>query len=388
MKIAVVGAGIAGTAAAWKLAEAGHTVTLFEQAPKCRPVGAGFLLQPSGQDVLRDWGVLDPIARQSARIGGLRAIHRSGRTLVELDYHKINPDFCAYGVQRSIIFESLCRRSKQAGVEIREGRRVTSYTNHERSVALFDHDSARIGEFDLLVAADGSSSALRAHSNIPTRVTEYPDAALWTIGPWTGDATCLRQILSRDGRMVGILPIGQGKCSFFWGVRRSDEAAVRAAGVAEWKQQVAAYYPDAEEIVAPLTTMEEVIFTPYRSVRMRRVQDGHVVWIGDAAHATSPHLGQGVNLALQDAVTLVTCLQADEPVSTRLARYESARRYTTRFYSALTKGLTPFFQTANPVLQLGRDIVLPVLPQIPYIDRQMVLTMAGLKTGWWSDSID
>ena len=53
MKIAVVGAGIAGTAVAWKLAEAGHAVTLFEQAPTCRPIGAGFLLQPSGQAVLR-----------------------------------------------------------------------------------------------------------------------------------------------------------------------------------------------------------------------------------------------------------------------------------------------------------------------------------------------
>ena len=79
MQFAVVGCGIAGTTAAFLLAEAGHAVTLFEQAPKCGPVGAGFPLQPAGQQILRQLGMLEIATRNAARIDFLHARHRNGR---------------------------------------------------------------------------------------------------------------------------------------------------------------------------------------------------------------------------------------------------------------------------------------------------------------------
>ena len=71
-RIAVVGAGIAGTAAALSLARAGHRVELFERAPVLGPVGAGLLLQPSGQAVLRDLGLLPAVTNRSEPIAELR----------------------------------------------------------------------------------------------------------------------------------------------------------------------------------------------------------------------------------------------------------------------------------------------------------------------------
>ena len=65
------------------------------------------------------------------------------------------------------------------------------------------------------------------------------------------------------------------------------------------------------------------------------------------------------------------------------AAYESARRSVTRFYSVLTGALTPYFQTSNLLLHFGRDLALPLMPHLPYIVLQMVLTMAGLNTGWF-----
>ncbi|QDV41136.1 hypothetical protein Enr13x_09740 [Stieleria neptunia] len=90
MNIAVVGSGIAGTTVAWQLADQGHSVTLFEQAGKCGPIGAGILLQPSGQAVLARLGVLDEVTLKTAKISNLLAQHRSGRTLVHLPYAKVS----------------------------------------------------------------------------------------------------------------------------------------------------------------------------------------------------------------------------------------------------------------------------------------------------------
>ena len=150
-----------------------------------------------------------------------------------------------------------------------------------------------------------------------------------------------------------------------------------------WKQQVVDFYPAADELLAEITSFDEITFATYRNVRMKSVVDRRVVFIGDAAHATSPHLGQGANLALVDAVCLADQLSANPDYSTAFARYRDARRSTTNYYSKLTGILTPFFQTQSRIQQFGRNLVLPVMPKLPFVGKQMALTMAGLKSGWF-----
>ncbi|MDB4439769.1 FAD-dependent monooxygenase [Planctomicrobium sp.] len=182
-----------------------------------------------------------------------------------------------------------------------------------------------------------------------------------------------------------MLPVGENRCSFFWGLKKTEEANVRSAGVDQWKRQVADFYPPAAEAVEHVESMDELIFASYRSVKMKRVTQGRVAFIGDAAHATSPHLGQGLNLALEDALCLSQQIAKTEDYRVALKNFESKRSPTTSYYSTLTATLTPFFQTPNRILQLGRDASLPIMPHLPYIGKQMVLTMAGLKTGWFGD---
>lgn len=386
MDIAVVGGGIAGTTIAWQLRTQGHRVTLFEQAAKCGPVGAGILLQPSGQAVLQQLGLLDAIRDVSPPIKSLHAQHRSGGTLVRLPYCKLSNDLFALGVLRGNLFSLLLDRCRSHGVEIREGHQIAEYVQSDSSVDLTCSNGGSAGSYDLLIAADGSRSRLREFSGLTRSVYEYPDAALWTIGPYTGPQDTLLQVVARCGRLMGMLPVGENRCSFFWGIKKTEEAEVRSAGSDRWKQQVAEFFPPAEEAVADVMSMDELIFASYRSVRMKRVTDGRVVFIGDAAHATSPHLGQGLNLALEDALCLLQHLKKYDDHRIAFKKYESDRTSTLSYYSTLTAALTPFFQTSNRLLQLGRDLSLPVMPHLPYVGRQMILTLAGLKTGWLSDN--
>jgi 2-polyprenyl-6-methoxyphenol hydroxylase-like FAD-dependent oxidoreductase len=105
--VGITGFGIAGGALAILLARAGHKVTLIERALQVGPVGAGFLLQPSGQRVLKRIGLLENIAAQSEPLHGLHAFKASGGTLVHLRYKGAGPNLHAYGVHRGLLFETL-----------------------------------------------------------------------------------------------------------------------------------------------------------------------------------------------------------------------------------------------------------------------------------------
>src|SRR5579864_3942076 len=95
-RIGIVGCGVAGLSSAMLLARREHHVTMIERAPELRPVGAGLLLQPSGQLALRQMGLLEEVIARAEPIAGLRAWTHRGRALVQLDYRKVDPAMHGY----------------------------------------------------------------------------------------------------------------------------------------------------------------------------------------------------------------------------------------------------------------------------------------------------
>jgi 2-polyprenyl-6-methoxyphenol hydroxylase-like FAD-dependent oxidoreductase len=84
MKVGIVGCGTAGAAAAIMLSHQGADVSVFERVPSPKPIGAGIMLQPTGQAVLARMGLLQPIAERGARIDRLWFRTPSGRTIVDM----------------------------------------------------------------------------------------------------------------------------------------------------------------------------------------------------------------------------------------------------------------------------------------------------------------
>ena len=109
-RIGVVGFGIAGAAAATLLAKSRHFVTLMERAVQVGPIGAGLLLQPSGQAVLRRMGLLSRVLSSAASIEELHAVRIDGRTLIRLPYGEFEDGCRAYGVHRGVLFSVLRQR--------------------------------------------------------------------------------------------------------------------------------------------------------------------------------------------------------------------------------------------------------------------------------------
>ncbi|HEY0007985.1 MAG TPA: NAD(P)/FAD-dependent oxidoreductase [Tepidisphaeraceae bacterium] len=376
LHIGVVGGGIAGCASALMLARDGHEVDLFERTPRIGPVGAGILLQPSGQAVLQNLGLLESIAAVAEPIDELIAYTHRNRLLSRLPYRDHTPGMYALGVHRADLFAVIHGALVGSGVRVHLGQIINgTIATAEKRVLLADDKS--IGAFDMVIAADGSRSALRQVSGLQAFVHAYQPAALWAVGHSNQVRGQLMQYTRGACELCGLLPMGGGRCSFFWGVDQREWATLRTHSFADWRSRVLRLAPLSESIFETVKDWSALLFSSYRAVVMPRVVRDRLVIIGDAAHAAGPHLGQGVNLALMDAALLCASLEANESLHSALNGYNAAQRNRNAWYSFATAALMPSFQGRLPGLGWARDQVLPRLQQLPPIRRLMLQTLCG-----------
>jgi 2-polyprenyl-6-methoxyphenol hydroxylase-like FAD-dependent oxidoreductase len=380
-RVGVVGLGVAGAATAALLARAGHKVTVLERAPEVGPTGAGALLQPSGQRALARLGLAETVEE-------LVAYTPRGRELVRLAYGDFEPGCHGLGVHRGDLFAALNGLVAATGVDVRLGVEADSFAPAGGLVLVRDAAGEAHGPFELVVAADGSRSALRARSGLVRWEHEYRYGALWAVGTCEAVRGRLHQVVRGTSRLVGLLPLGAGRCNLFWSLRHDALDALHDRGFDAWRREVVALCPEADELLSGLRGFEETRLTTYRHVVLRRPYADRLVLVGDACHAMSPHLGQGINLALLDALCLAGSLDAEPDLARALERYANERRAQVRYYARVTLALTPFFQSGGVVKGLGRDLALPVLQRNRWARRRMLLALSGLASGVRDQRLD
>ena len=113
LSIAVIGAGSAGPAAATLLARQGHHVQLFDQAKKNLPVGAGFMLQPSGMEVLHQLECLEDVLNNTSTIHSLFCKNTQEKTLLDLNYKAVAPHLFGAGTLRSSFLNILLNTTEK-----------------------------------------------------------------------------------------------------------------------------------------------------------------------------------------------------------------------------------------------------------------------------------
>ena len=389
MKIAIVGYGTAGQAAAIFLARDGHEIEMFERSPELKPVGAGFLLQPTGLGVMAALGLRDAAIARGARIERLFGTNAVGQMVMDMRYAEHAPDSFGLGMTRGALF-ALLHATCVHTASIRTGIRIEKVGDGGRG--LVDAAGTEHGPYDLIVAADGAGSTLRSSSGLVRRDPVYPWGAMWCLLPADGwpHAAELRQRYDGTRTMLGVLPVGTrpdlaGRwLTFYYSLAGPRIDTFDGEALATMQADVAALWPELAERTRALVDATQLNRARYRDVVLKKPWRERTVFIGDAAHGMSPQLGQGVNMALLDAQALADALRAHTDLATALAQYARTRASHVAVYQALSRWLTPLFQSDAATLGTLRDRVFGPFGQLPFARREMLKILTGTKRGWFS----
>jgi 2-polyprenyl-6-methoxyphenol hydroxylase-like FAD-dependent oxidoreductase len=382
LDIAVVGCGVAGQAAATLLAERGHRVTIYEKFTEPQPVGAGLLLQPTGLAVLRELDLADAAIAGGARIAGLEARTHRGRSILDLRYADLHPLAYGVGIHRATLFDLLHGRLLKSPARLVTGAEIVDVDKTH----LIEENGTRHGPFDLIVAADGVHSALRTRLMPHARAPIYRWGCMWTTVPdlsGIGAAGLLRQRVRGTRLMMGLLPVGRNEVTMYWSLPIRALGRSKTIDLAAWRRTATALWPEAAPIIDHAAA-GGVARATYRHVSLGHWNAGPVLFIGDAAHGTSPQLGQGANLGLMDAWTLAQTLDDAPDLLSAFIRFERRRDPSVRYYRRASHLLTPFFQSRLAPLGWLRDAFMGPAHRVPLMRGLMGSTLAGTRRGWFS----
>ena len=386
LDIAIVGYGTAGQSLAVLLSRDGHRVQVFERAPRPGPVGAGFLLQPSGLQVLWRMGLLPQVLAHGAVVRRLYGETPCGRAVMDMRYAGLDARLHGVGMQRGALF-SLLDAAWEHGDALHVDRCIGAIDDSLRRVR--DQHGQWHGPFDLVVATDGAASALRAQVRGTRLDRPYPWGALWCLLP-AGDwpfADELRQRYVAARRMIGLLPVGTRpgdavpRLSFFWSLPCDGFGAWERAGLEPWLDEIGQLWPEARQRLQDIAQPSHLARASYRDAVMDRWYRGRLVLAGDAAHSMSPQLGQGVNMALLDALALRDALRGQADVDAALARYQAARQAHVRLYQFWSRWLTPLFQSDRDWIAHARDLLFRPLGRMPGGRGHMLRVLSGTQQG-------
>jgi FAD-dependent urate hydroxylase len=323
----VIGAGMGGLAAAIALKQTGWDVAVYERAPEIREVGAGITLWTNAFKVLRKLGVGESIEAMSAPIRQSELRNWRGKLLVSSDFAKVSVKLGAptVGIHRADLQAKLADALGHEHIHL--GMTCVAYSQDEKGAsAMFAEGGEERGQ--ILVGADGIKSLVRQHllGEEPLRYAGYT--------AWRGVGLIDRPevplgvtaLAMGRGSQVGMLPIGGGRTYWF---ATANVPAGGTAGPGGHKADLLAHFADwwpaipaAIEATPDAGIVRNDIFDRPPA---RKWTDNRVTLLGDAAHPTTPNLGQGACQAIESGYVLAKCLKEAETAEAGLLAYEKSR---------------------------------------------------------------
>jgi salicylate hydroxylase len=337
--VLVAGAGMGGLALALALLRRGFRVSVFERVPDLKEIGAGFMCSPNGTKVLYALGLKEEIGKIEVRLADRDIRLWNTGQVWRMAGHGADSEK-RYGapflvLHRGDLHAVLVDAVRRLGADVLHvAARCVDFREAGSRVFLHLEDGRQV-EGDVLIGADG------VHSMVRQRLFGADNPRFTGEIAWRG----LIPMASLPERMRGRVTsnwIGPRGSVTMYPVRRAE--LLNFAGLVErddWRVESWIEEGSTEECVRDFSGWHEDIHFLIRNIQtpfkfalflrepLQRWSVGRVSLLGDACHATTPYLGQGLNMALEDAIVLARCLDAVDDPAAALVRYENARRQRT-----------------------------------------------------------
>ncbi|MCE7072575.1 FAD-dependent monooxygenase [Dyadobacter sp. CY327] len=362
MKIAISGAGIAGLTAAIAFQKAGYETTIFEAAPHLKPVGAGLGLAPNAIKALDVLGIADGIIPLGRKLPYFRILDRTGQIISENDSKMISEKFGLdnFSIHRHTLHEALLAHIDPASII--KGKKAIGIERVGKKITLDFADSTTY-QADYLIVADGINSLLRSKIAADD-VKRYAGYTCWR--GVVEDAGSLAHGASEtwdtSGRF-GIVPLNDGKIYWFACVRSiANNPVFNAFGAQDLAKWFRKFHHPIPEILSKASHYALIHNDIYDLAPLAHYAHSNILLVGDAAHATTPNMGQGACQAMEDAATLLTELRKDQPLEKVFAEFESKRMERTQYVIRQSRMIGKIAQTDNLLLAKLRNALLRMSP--------------------------
>lgn len=384
---AIVGGGMGGLALALALGRRGLSVALLERQADPTAFRRGELIQPNGLAVLDRLGLLQDVLTLPVHRNHRFNFYRigSGR-LLTTDYTEL-PAPLNYGLialPRHLVRLVLERVTALPSVRVFLGTTMESLIREDGAVtglvARRGDESIRI-RARIVIGSDGAFSAVRKAAGIPARLHTYREGYLTMVVPRPSGFDHDSRYYVGSSEILGLFPVSPAELYLFYMIPMKEREAVKQAGLAALKRRLAEIDPTLREPLASVAIWDDVGLMPCFRVRARSWVEPGVALMGDAAHAMNPHVAQGRNQALEDAVALDEAIGAmvaeGAPFLESLRAYEARRRETVETLQRQADELTFLWNAGFPPLTWLRDRSFRVLDKNPRLRRMSLELVAG-----------
>ncbi len=342
--VAITGGGIAGTALAIGLAQRGIRAVLIERDADWTPASSGIFIYANGLRALDSLGVLDAVTSAGwvSPDGANLYLTPDGGEIVTTHYPRIGGDHVPpiVGIRRVELHRALTSRIRQLGIEVRLGVTVETIGEEAgRPVELVLSDGSQL-VCDCLVGADGVRSQIR------TDLFGEIEPAYTGFGVWRSTHAKpadlnIKIMVMGLGIRLGIMPTSNDELYIFGTTREPDKPFYpRENWHALMREKFAAVQGPARRFLDELTSPERVVYTAVEEVHLPLPwHRGRIIVIGDAAHSSTPFMGQGGAMAIEDAVVLAEMLADGSDITSTLQAFGARRFERCKYVQDVSRGV-------------------------------------------------
>lgn len=330
MEIAIIGAGMGGLTTGIALKKFGHRVTIYEQAEQILPVGAAISLWSNGVKCLNYLGLTEQVAKLGGQMNDLAYIDGlNGEVMTQFSLAPLIEEVGQrpYPVSRAELQNMLMDAFGRQDIQL--GKRMVSIEDKGQHVEIGFQDGSTVSAA-LLIGADGTHSMTRQYvlgKQVERRYAGYVN--------WNGLVEISEDLAPAqqwttfvgEGKRASLMPVAEQRFYFFFDVplpaglenQRSEYKTLLKQYFSGWCSQVQCLIDSIDEQKTNRVEIHDI--EPFN-----QFYKGRVVILGDAAHSTTPDIGQGGCQAMEDAVYLARALQINTlGLEDALKRYQNKR---------------------------------------------------------------